>query len=50
MKMKEHILASLREQLESWEQLLSSLNEDEIIVSHFDLDWSIKDVLAPRFV
>ena len=46
MNMKEHILAALREQLESWEQLLSSLGEAELSASHFDLDWSLKDVMA----
>ena len=46
MNMKEHILAALREQFESWEQLLSSLDEEEITAPHFDFDWSIKDVIA----
>ena len=46
MNMKEHILAALREQFESWEQLLASLREGEITAPHFDLDWSIKDVVA----
>lgn len=46
MNMKEHILAALREQFESWEGLLSGLNEQEIDTLHFDLDWSIKDVMA----
>ena len=46
MNMKEHILAALREQFESWEQLLSRLNDAEINTPHFDLDWSFKDVIA----
>ena len=46
MNMKEHILAALREQFERWEKLLSSLEDDEINAPHFDLDWSIKDVMA----
>lgn len=46
MNMKEHILAALREQFESWERLLSSLDEEELTAPHFDLDWSIKDVIA----
>jgi hypothetical protein len=46
MNMKEHILAALREQFQSWEELLSSLDEEEITAPHFDLDWSIKDVVA----
>ena len=46
MSMKEHILAALREKFESWEQLLSRLNEEEITAPQFDLDWSIKDVMA----
>ena len=46
MNMKEHILAALREQFESWEKLLTSLSEEQITAPHFDLDWSIKDVIA----
>lgn len=46
MNMKEHILAALREQFESWEELLAGLNEEQITAPHFDLDWSIKDVIA----
>jgi hypothetical protein len=44
--MKNHILAALREELESWEELLVKLNEEEVIAPRFDLNWSIKDVLA----
>lgn len=46
MNMKEHILAALREQFESWNQLLTSLSEEQITAPRFDLDWSIKDVIA----
>jgi hypothetical protein len=46
MNMKGHILAALREQFESWEKLVASLNEEEITAPHFDLNWSIKDVMA----
>jgi hypothetical protein len=46
MSMKEHILAALREQYESWERLLASLREEQINAARFDLDWSIKDVIA----
>jgi len=46
MNMKEHILAALREQSDSWEELLASLSEEQITAPHFDFDWSIKDVMA----
>ena len=46
MNMKEHILSALREQFNSWEELLASLSEEQITTPHFDLDWSIKDVMA----
>jgi hypothetical protein len=46
MNMKDHILAALREQFKSWEELLASLSEEEITAPHFDYDWSIKDVIA----
>lgn len=46
MNMKDHILAALREQFDSWEELLASLNEEQLIAPHFDFDWSIKDVVA----
>lgn len=46
MNMKEHILAALREQFERWEELLGSLREEQISAPHFELDWSIKDVMA----
>lgn len=44
--MKEHILAALREQFHRWEELLTSLSEEQINTPQFDLDWSIKDVMA----
>ena len=46
MSMKDHILAALREQFEGWEELLASLNEEQLTDPHFDFDWSIKDVMA----
>jgi len=46
MNMKDHILAALREQFNSWEDLLASLREEQITAPHFDYDWSIKDVIA----
>ena len=46
MNMKDHILAALREQFERWEELLASLSEEQITTPNFDLDWSIKDVIA----
>ena len=46
MNMKEHILTALREQFVRWEQLLTSLSEEQITAPHFDDNWSIKDVMA----
>jgi hypothetical protein len=46
MNMKEHILTALREQLDSWEELLASLSEEQINAPQLDFDWSIKDVMA----
>jgi hypothetical protein len=46
MNMKDHILTALREQFNSWEELLASLSKELITGPHFDLDWSIKDVVA----
>jgi len=46
MNMKEHILAALREQFKSWNELLAGLKEEQITTPHFDFDWSIKDVIA----
>jgi hypothetical protein len=44
--MKEHILSALREQFDRWEELLGSLSEQQITAPHFDLGWSIQDVMA----
>lgn len=46
MNMKEHILAALKEQFNHWEELLKNLSEEQITTPRFDLDWSIKDVIA----
>jgi hypothetical protein len=46
MSMKEHILAALHEQFNSWENLFTSLSEEQITAPRFDFDWSIKDVIA----
>jgi hypothetical protein len=46
MNMKEHILAALSEQFKSWEELLADLSEEQINAPEFDLNWSIKDVMA----
>ena len=46
MNMKEHILAALREQFDRWEELLASLSEEQVTIPSFDLNWSIKDVIA----
>jgi hypothetical protein len=46
MNMKEHILAALREQFDSWEELLAGMDEEQITAPHFDYEWSIKDVMA----
>jgi hypothetical protein len=46
MNMKDHVLMALREQFGRWEELLNSLSEEQITIVQFDLDWSIKDVVA----
>ena len=46
MNMKYHILAALREQFDRCEELLASLSSEQINAPHFDLHWSIKDVMA----
>ena len=46
MNMKDHILTALSEQFNDWEELLASLSEEQITTPHFDLEWSIKDVMA----
>jgi hypothetical protein len=46
MNMKDHILTALQEQFNRWEELLTGLSEEQVTTPHFDLDWSIKDVIA----
>ena len=46
MNMKEHILAALKEQFDRWEELLATLSKEQLTASRFDLNWSIKDVMA----
>jgi len=46
MNMKDHILTALKELFDHWEELLASLLQEQITTPHFDLDWSIKDVIA----
>jgi hypothetical protein len=46
MNMKDHILAALREQFNSWKELLANLSEEQITTPQLDLGWSIKDVMA----
>ena len=46
MNMKDHILTALKEQFERWEELLSYLDDEQLTTPCFDLDWSIKDVMA----
>lgn len=46
MNMKEHILTALREQFNRWEELLGSLDDEQITTPHFDDNWSIRDVIA----
>lgn len=46
MNMKEHILAALSEQFNSWEDLLSDQDEEQITAANFEFGWSIKDVIA----
>jgi hypothetical protein len=46
MNMKAHIFAALHEQFEHWNELLTGLSEVEINTPRFDLEWSIKDVMA----
>jgi hypothetical protein len=46
MDMKGHILTALREQFNSWEELLASLSDEQITAPHFDHNWSIRDVIT----
>ena len=44
--MKEHIVMALSEQFDRWEDLLESLSEEQLTTPQFDLNWSVKDVIA----
>jgi hypothetical protein len=46
MNMKEHILTALQEQFKNWNELLANLSEEQLTAPSFELDWSIKDVIA----
>jgi hypothetical protein len=46
MNMKEHILAALREQIDRWEALLASFEEEQLTAPFSPSDWSMKDHLA----
>jgi hypothetical protein len=46
MDMKQHILAALREEFNSWEELLASMSEAQITASNQHADGSVKDVIA----
>jgi len=46
MNMKEHMLTALSEQFNSWEELLATMSEEQIIAPHLPANWSIKDVIA----
>ncbi len=46
MNMKQHILAGLREEFDRWEELLVSLNEEQLTAPLVPSNWSIKDVMA----
>ena len=46
MSMKGHILAALQEQFERWEELLAGLREVQIDAPQFELNWSIKEIMA----
>ncbi len=37
---------ALKEQFTRWEELLKNLSEEQITISRFDDNWSIKDVIA----
>ncbi len=46
MNMQEHILTTLREQFNCWEELLASMSEEQITSWPVLSDWSTKDVIA----
>jgi hypothetical protein len=43
---KQHILTTLREEFNRWEELLASLSEEQITAAQLPGNWSIKDVIA----
>ncbi len=45
MNMKEHIISALREQFNSFDELLVSMSEEQITSPDFDLNWSLKDIM-----
>jgi len=46
MTMKQHILAAMREELESWEELLVGMSEELITTPRLPSKWSTKDVIV----
>jgi len=46
MSDKQHILTTLREEFQRWEELLASLSEAQITAPQLPANWSIKDVIA----
>ena len=46
MNDKQHILTTLREEFNRWEELLAGLSEAQITAAQLPGNWSIKDVIA----
>jgi len=46
MNMKEHILSALREQFQQWEDLLASLDVEQITAPESFSNWAVKDVIS----
>jgi hypothetical protein len=46
MNMKDHILMALREQFNSWEDLLASMSDEQITARRLASNWAVKDVMA----
>jgi hypothetical protein len=46
MNMKDHILAALQEQFETWERLLVGLDEDQVAAPLLSSAWTTRDVVA----
>jgi hypothetical protein len=46
MDMKEHILAALREQFQTWEEMLAGIPNEEITIPLLPSPWSIKDIMV----